>query len=68
MLVVGRKKNEGVHIGANIRVHVAAIQGDKVRLAITCDRSIPVHRDEVMRQILKDGIEKIPNLVLEGAT
>lgn len=65
MLVLSRKKNQGIHIGGNIHINVAQIQGDKVRLAITCDRDIPVHRDEVMAIILKDGIEKIPNLVLE---
>jgi len=47
MMVLSRKKNEGIAIGDDVTVTVLEIRGDKVRLAITCPSQIPVHRQEV---------------------
>lgn len=54
MLVLTRHVNEDVVIGGNIVVRVAAIRGDKVRLAIDAPREISVHRKEVQDQIKRD--------------
>lgn len=47
MLVLSRKKNESIIINDDITIVVVEIRGDKCRLGIECDKSIPVHRKEV---------------------
>ena len=51
MLILSRKKNECIVIGDGIRVMVAEIRGDKVRLGIEAPKDIPVHRREVFDAI-----------------
>src|SRR3954447_24714388 len=46
MLVLSRKKNEGVVINNDIVVNVVEIRGDKVRLGIVSPKEVPVHRQE----------------------
>ena len=56
MLVITRREGEEVVIGdpANPMgvVRVAAVRGDRVRLAFAFPREIDVHRREVQEQIL----------------
>jgi carbon storage regulator CsrA len=47
MLVLSRKRGETIIFGDDIQVTVLEIRGDKVRLAITCPATVPVHREEV---------------------
>ena len=47
MLIIPRKKGEGVVIGNNIIVTVIEIRGDKVRLGIEIPPGMPFHRKEV---------------------
>jgi carbon storage regulator len=47
MLVLSRKRNEGIVINNDISVFVVEIRGDKVRLGIVAPREVPVHRQEV---------------------
>ena len=51
MLVLTRKKNESIKIGDDVTLTIVEIRGDKVRLGIDADRSIPVHREEVYEAI-----------------
>ncbi len=53
MLVLSRRRNEGLHIGQNIRVVIVSIDRDqmKVRLGIEAPPEVPVHRDEVWLDI-----------------
>lgn len=51
MLVLTRKPNQGVRIGAEVQVRVLEISDGQVRLGITAPRWIPVHREEVYQQI-----------------
>jgi carbon storage regulator len=54
MLVFSRKRNEEFVIGnpgAEVRVVVVEIRGDKVRLGIEADPGVPVHRREVFDAI-----------------
>ena len=53
MLVLSRKKNETICIGTEgeIEITVVEIRGDKVRLGIQADKSIPVHRAEILARI-----------------
>lgn len=47
MLVLTRKTNEEIIIDECIKVTIAGIQGNRVRLAIDAPDEIPVHRSEV---------------------
>lgn len=47
MLVLSRRIGEEIVIAGNIRVVVASVKGDKVRLGIVAPPSIPVDRKEV---------------------
>jgi carbon storage regulator len=51
MLVLGRKLNEGIVINGNIRVSIARIDGMRVSLGVEAPSDIPVHRDEVQKEI-----------------
>ena len=51
MLVLSRGVDEALVIGRNVTVKVVEIRGQKVRLGITADPSIEVHREEVWVEI-----------------
>ena len=52
MLILGRRPRESIIIGDNeIIVTVLGINGNQVRIGIECDKSIPVHREEVWQRI-----------------
>lgn len=58
MLVISRKCGEEIVIAeGEIIVEVVEIRGDKVRLGITADRDIPVHRREVHNAIEQERAE-----------
>lgn len=52
MLVLTRKKNEGLVINYDIVITVVEIRGDRVRLGINCPRDCPVYRQEVHDALL----------------
>lgn len=47
MLVLSRRLGETILIGDEIQVTVVAVQGKKVRLAISAPPYVPVDREEV---------------------
>jgi carbon storage regulator len=47
MLVMTRKRDESIVIGADIEIFVVDIRGDKVRLGVKAPLELPVHRREV---------------------
>ena len=51
MLVLSRKKNEGIIINHNIKIVVVEIRGDKVRLGIEAPKQVLVHRTELENAI-----------------
>ncbi len=51
MLVLTRKLNQKIMIGDSIEVMVVEIRGDRVRLGIAADKSVPIHREEVYNAI-----------------
>lgn len=55
MLVLTRKRDESIMIGDDIRVTVVEVRGDQVKIGIDAPRSIPVHREEVYREILEEN-------------
>ncbi len=51
MLVLSRRPDEAIIIGADVEVKVLGIEGDHVKLGITAPRAVPVHRAEVFLAI-----------------
>lgn len=58
MLVLSRKVGEEIVLGDGIRVKVASVKGEKVRLAIVAPPDITVDRLEVHQRRLADWLEK----------
>lgn len=48
MLALTRKKNQTIVINGNIRVTVADIDRNQVKLAIDAPIEIPIHREELL--------------------
>jgi carbon storage regulator len=55
MLVLTRRRGEGVTIGPDIRVVVLSTKGGQVRLGIEAPKTVEVHRDEVHARILSEN-------------
>jgi carbon storage regulator len=55
MLVLNRKLNESIIIGDGVRVTVVEVMGNRVRLGIVADKSIPVDRDEIRERIEREN-------------
>lgn len=55
MLVLTRKRDESIMIGDDVRIVVVDVQGDQVKLGIDAPRRIPVHREEVYREIQEEN-------------
>jgi carbon storage regulator len=55
MLVLSRKKNEGIVFDGPGKMVVVEIRGDKVRLGFEADRSVNIHREEVALAIQREG-------------
>lgn len=48
MLVLMRRPDQSIYVNGSARIMVLDVSGDKVRLGITADRSVEVHREEVL--------------------
>lgn len=48
MLVLARKVGQQIVIGDNIEITVLEVRGEQVRLGISADRSISIHRKELL--------------------
>ncbi|MGY6518245.1 MAG: carbon storage regulator [Lysobacteraceae bacterium] len=50
MLILTRRPGEALRIdGENVSVAVVAVQGDRVRIGVLADRSVPVLREELVK-------------------
>ena len=54
MLVLSRKRGEGVMICGNIEVTVLAVHGDRVKLGFRSPADVPIHRGEVYQRIHRE--------------
>jgi carbon storage regulator len=55
VLVLTRRANQSIVIGADVTVTVLEIRGDQIRLGITAPRDVTVHRHEVWLELQRDG-------------
>lgn len=55
MLVLTRKLDESIMIGDDIKITVVGVRGDQVKLGIEAPRHIPVHREEIYREIQEEN-------------
>lgn len=55
MLVLTRRVDESIMIGDDVRIVVVDVRGEQVKLGIEAPRSIPVHREEVYREIQEEN-------------
>ena len=55
MLVLSRRANQSIVIGADIIVRVLDIRGDQVRIGVEAPRSVTVHREEVAAEIFESN-------------
>lgn len=52
-LVLSRREGQSILIGDHIRVVIAKVSGDQVRLAVQAPRELAIDREEVRRQSLR---------------
>ena len=64
MLVLTRRRGEGVVIGPDVRIVVLGIKNGQVRLGIEAPRTIEVHRDEVCVRIQDENQLAASSLVV----
>lgn len=55
MLVFTRYENEAFYIGDDIKITVLRLVKNQVRIGIAAPKDVPVHREEIYRQISGDG-------------
>lgn len=51
MLILTRKIGETIVISDNVRIKIAGVRGNQVRLMIEAPPEIPVHREEIWDKI-----------------
>ncbi len=51
MLVLSRKKDQGIVIGDNIELTIIEIQGDQVRIGIKAPKNVSIYRKEIFLEI-----------------
>ena len=47
MLVLSRKRGEGIVIGDNVTVTILDVQGERVKLGFAAPAEVPIHREEI---------------------
>jgi len=59
MLVLTRKKGQTVIIGGEIRITVASVSGEKVRIGIEAPSYMEIYREEIYKAILEENASSI---------
>jgi carbon storage regulator len=56
LLILTRKKDEGIVIGENIEIKIVEVEGNKVKLGITAPKDISIVRKEIIEAIKNENI------------
>lgn len=59
MLVLTRKKGQAVIIGGEIRITVADVSGETVRVGIEAPPHLEIYREEIYRAIMEENASSI---------
>jgi len=60
MLILSRNPGESIIIGdSKIIVTVIGVAGSRVRIGVDCDKSIPVHREEIYERIQQEKTSNV---------
>jgi carbon storage regulator len=59
MLTLTRRLGETLVINDTVRITVAAIRGNQVRLSVTAPAEIPVHREEIWLRLQQEDIAAV---------
>lgn len=62
MLVLSRKPGESIRLGDDITLHITAVKGSRVRIAIEAPKEVPIARTE-----LELEKQDLPTLALKTA-
>lgn len=54
MLILSRKPDESIMIGADIIITVLSVRGSQVRIGIVAPKTVAVHREEVFARIQQE--------------
>lgn len=60
MLILTRRVNETIKIGADISITIVDVKGGKVRIGVVAPRDIVVHREEIYERIRRGELERLP--------
>jgi carbon storage regulator len=60
MLVLSRKVGETIHLGDDIRITVAALQGNRIRIAIDAPEDVLILRGELATMKLDSATARPP--------
>lgn len=70
MLVLSRKKDQGIIIGENIELTIIEIQGDQVRIGIKAPKNVSIYRKEIFLEIQNEnkkaastGVVKLDDII-----
>lgn len=66
MLVLTRKENESIMIGAEIEVKILDLKDNQVKLGIVAPRQVTVHRREVYLAIQAENAQAAQQGAAEG--
>ena len=63
MLILSRKCGQVLHIGDDIHITIAEIQGDKVKIGIDAPREMNIARDELLQVVSANivAVHKVQN-------
>lgn len=56
MLVLSRKSNESIMIGANVEIIVLGVEGDNVKLGIRAPKEVDIYRKEIYLTIQAENL------------
>lgn len=60
MLLLSRKKGEKIIIGKSVQIEIIEIDRGAVNIGIVAPKNIPVHRQEIFDEIVKQNQQSVP--------